>query len=203
MKGGSVMAYKITGIAAKIEFKVRKRIDLARLEAALDEARGDWTIQYRYFNEAGKQIEDRSQASSRCLEITRPDAALILVFSTGKLAFGAFKSEQDFESARQKIIQLIEEAGTIFESDPEMTYVRTVAGGDLHRELDIIDLNSKLSPVKYDPEKFPGLIYDRKDLGVRFLLFGSGKFAAIFKGKSEEALGRAIQALRDQLDALR
>ena len=82
---------------------------------------------------------------------------------------------QDAEKAVSKLLKKLKKFG-IRSSDPEITIQNIVANGDLHT---IINLNKAvllMEFVMYEPEVFPGLIYNMKDPRAVFLLFSTGKF---------------------------
>lgn len=77
------------------------------------------------------------------------------------------------------------------------------ASGDLGTELNLnaIAIGLGLEHVEYEPEQFPGLVYRVEDHDVVLLLFGSGK-VVITGGKEPDEAHRALDAVREELDAL-
>jgi len=105
---------------------------------------------------------------------------------------------QDAEKAVSKLLKKLKKFG-IRSSDPEITIQNIVANGDLHT---IINLNKAvllMEFVMYEPEVFPGLIYNMKDPRAVFLLFSTGKFVCTGI-KKKEILERAILKLKREIN---
>lgn len=74
-----------------------------------------------------------------------------------------------------------------------------VATGDLNQRLDLESILRVAPEAKYEPEKFPGLVYRMDEPNVVILIFTSGKLViAGAKRKAEVRL--AAEKLKETLD---
>lgn len=76
-----------------------------------------------------------------------------------------------------------------------------VASSNIGREIDLEQLYEDMSPVSYNPEDFPGLVYRIDDPDVSTLLFNSGKVVATGADGVSEATD-AIETLFSTLEDL-
>jgi transcription initiation factor TFIID TATA-box-binding protein len=75
-----------------------------------------------------------------------------------------------------------------------------VATGDLNQRLDLESILRVAPEAKYEPEKFPGLVYRLRKPKTATLLFSSGKMVCT-GAKSEASAGIAIRRVADDLKA--
>jgi transcription initiation factor TFIID TATA-box-binding protein len=75
-----------------------------------------------------------------------------------------------------------------------------VATGDLNQRLDLESILRVAPEAKYEPEKFPGLVYRLRKPRTTTLLFTSGKMVCT-GAKSEASARTAIRRLADELKA--
>lgn len=124
--------------------------------------------------------------------------ATFLIFSTGKMVVTGLEFVQDAEKAISKLLKKIKKLG-IKSSDPEITIQNIVANGDLHTLINLNKAVLLMEYVMYEPEVFPGLIYNMKDPRAVFLLFSTGKF--VCTGVKEEKILRiAILKLKREIN---
>ena len=105
---------------------------------------------------------------------------------------------QDAEKAVSKLLKRLKKFG-IRSSDPEITIQNIVANGDLHTIINLNKVVLLMEFVMYEPEVFPGLIYNMKDPRAVFLLFSTGKFVCIGI-KKKEILERATLKLKREIN---
>jgi transcription initiation factor TFIID TATA-box-binding protein len=84
-------------------------------------------------------------------------------------------------------------------SEPVITIQNIVANGDLHKTLNLNKAIITMDSVMYEPEVFPGLIYNMKNPRAVFLLFSTGRFVCTGV-KKENILKRAISKLKRQVN---
>jgi transcription initiation factor TFIID TATA-box-binding protein len=126
--------------------------------------------------------------------------ATFLIFSTGKMVITGLEDVDNAEIAVKKLLKKIRKFG-IKKNEPEIIIQNMVASGDFHQ---IIDLNKAvilMEYIMYEPEVFPGLIYNMKDPRAVFLLFSTGKFVCTGV-KTEEILEKAIMKLTKQINTM-
>jgi len=75
-----------------------------------------------------------------------------------------------------------------------------VATGDLNQRLDLESIVRVAPEAKYEPEKFPGLVYRLRKPKTATLLFSSGKMVCT-GAKSEASARTAITRVADELKA--
>lgn len=84
-------------------------------------------------------------------------------------------------------------------SNPEIVIQNIVANGDLHTLINLNKAVLLMEFVMYEPEVFPGLIYNRKDPRAVFLLFSTGKFVCTGI-KKKKILKKAILNLKRDIN---
>jgi transcription initiation factor TFIID TATA-box-binding protein len=86
-------------------------------------------------------------------------------------------------------------------SEPLITIQNIVANGNLHKSLNLNKAILTMESVMYEPEVFPGLIYNMKNPRAVFLLFSTGSF--VCTGVKEEViLKRAVLKLKKEINDL-
>lgn len=175
--------YNMVNIVASVRFNIKNKIDLKNL------AKMNKNMTYNPDTFPGLILRLHDLKST------------ILIFSTGKLVLTGFRKEQDAEPITQAVLQIIEQAGTVITSKPEIKIQNIVTAGDLNLKLDVDLIAISLEHVIYEPEVFPGLIHRMQDPKVVFLLFTSGKFVCV-GAKSETDVKRAIQQLQQEIQDL-
>ena len=125
-----------------------------------------------------------------------------LIFSTGKMVCTGARSEKEATRAIKKVVKTLKKNGIIILGRPTVEVQNIVASGDLHGEIDIERVLSKLKHVIYEPEQFPGLIYSMESPDVVFLLFASGKIVCT-GAKSTSMVYEAVDTLKRQLEKKR
>lgn len=85
-------------------------------------------------------------------------------------------------------------------SEHSVSTVNVVASSSTGREIDLDELARDMSPVSYDPEDFPGLVYRVENPEVSTLLFSSGKIVATGAEaiqEAEDAINKVFEDLRN------
>ncbi len=177
VKNVNRLDYRINNIVATAKIDINERLDLVKLARKLPDA--------EYFPERFPGL------------IYRQDhpRATFLIFSTGKMVITGLEFVSEANIAVKKLLKKIKKFG-IKIAEPEISVQNIVANGDLHT---LIDLNKAvliLDYVMYEPEVFPGLIYNMKNPRAVFLLFSTGKYVCTGV-KKEELLEEAILKLEE------
>jgi len=68
-------------------------------------------------------------------------------------------------------------------------------------DLSSISKGLLLKNVKYEPDQFPGLIYNMDEIGALLLIFSSGKIVCTGT-KSFEDASKAIEMMKDMISSL-
>ena len=174
--------YSINNIVATAKVEISEKFDLVKLARKLHDA--------EYFPERFPGLILRQ----------KDPRATFLIFSTGKMVITGLEDVDNAEIAVKKLLKKIRKFG-IKKNEPEIIIQNMVASGDFHQ---IIDLNKAvilMEYIMYEPEVFPGLIYNMKDPRAVFLLFSTGKFVCTGV-KTEEILEKAIMKLTKQINTM-
>jgi transcription initiation factor TFIID TATA-box-binding protein len=121
--------------------------------------------------------------------------AVLLIFSSGKIICTGAKSERQAKNAILKTLEELRKSGIMPLRRPEINIENIVASADLNCRIDLEDLASILKRTVYEPDQFPGLIYDMEDPRTVVLIFSSGKLICT-GAKSESDLIKAIEKLK-------
>jgi transcription initiation factor TFIID TATA-box-binding protein len=171
--------YKINNIVATAELDINEKIDLVKIARKLDNA--------EYFPERFPGLIYR-QYHPR---------STFLIFSSGKVVITGLELVDDADIAVKKLFKKIKKFGVKL-SEPKIQIQNIVANGDLHSFIDLNKVVLMMEHIMYEPEVFPGLIYNMKDPRAVFLLFSTGKYVCTGV-KKEEKLHEAISKLEKQI----
>lgn len=175
-----ILDYKINNIVATAKIDLIEKIDLVKIARKLHDA--------EYHPERFPGVIFR-QDNPR---------ATFLIFSTGKMVVTGLEIIEDAEKAVSKLLKKIKKIG-IKSSNPEIVIQNLVANGDLHTLINLNKAVLLMEFVMYEPEVFPGLIYNMKDPRAVFLLFSTGKFVCTGI-KEKKILKKAILKLKREIN---
>ncbi|MFX1595027.1 MAG: TATA-box-binding protein, partial [Promethearchaeota archaeon] len=178
----NILDYKINNIVATAQIDITDKLDLVKIARKLYDS--------EYFPERFPGLIYR-QENPR---------STFLIFSTGKMVITGLEFVHNAEIAVKKLLKKLKKLG-IKTSEPKITIQNMVASGDLHT---LIDLNKTVLFMEYsmyEPEVFPGLIYNMRDPRAVFLLFSTGKYVCTGV-KKKEILETAILNLIQKIKHL-
>lgn len=132
------------------------------------------------------------------LKMKRPKATA-LVFSSGRVVFAGAKSEEQAYRAVKLLAQRLRESGVEIKDDPEATIQNIVGTASLGGRVKIEDAARTLRRSLYEPEQFPGLLYEMDEPHISFLIFSSGRVVCT-GAKKEDDIYRAITTLQNTLE---
>jgi transcription initiation factor TFIID TATA-box-binding protein len=164
---------------ATTELDIAEKIDLVKLTRKLNDA--------EYFPERFPGLIFR-QENPR---------STFLIFSTGKMVITGLELVNDAKIVVKKLFKKLKKCG-IKITEPEIKIQNIVASGDLHCLIDLNQAVLLMEYIMYEPEVFPGLIYNMKDPRAVFLLFSTGKYVCTGV-KKEEILKEAILKLHREI----
>ncbi|MFW9941232.1 MAG: TATA-box-binding protein [Candidatus Thorarchaeota archaeon] len=171
--------YKINNIVATVNINLTGKIDLIKVARKFKDA--------EYFPERFPGLILR-QENPR---------ATFLIFSTGKMVITGLKVIENAQVAVAILFKKMKKIG-IKLPEPQIIIQNIVANGNLHTLLNLNKAVILLEYAMYEPEIFPGLIYNMKDPRAVFLLFSTGKFVCTgIKDKNviEEAISKLQQII--------
>jgi transcription initiation factor TFIID TATA-box-binding protein len=174
--------YKINNIVATVNINLTGKIDLIKIARKFKDA--------EYFPERFPGLILR-QENPR---------ATFLIFSTGKMVITGLEFIEDAQKAVAKLFKKMKKIG-IKLPEPQIVIQNIVANGNLHTLINLNKAAILLEYAMYEPEIFPGLIYNMKDPRAVFLLFSTGKFVCTGI-KDKNVIEEAISKLRQVINKL-
>jgi transcription initiation factor TFIID TATA-box-binding protein len=126
--------------------------------------------------------------------------ATFLLFSTGKMVITGLEVIQNASIAANILKKKMKKIG-IKVPNPKITIQNIVANGDLHSRINLNKATIVFEYAMYEPEVFPGLIYNMKHPRAVFLLFSTGKFVCTGV-KNEEIIEIAILNIIEKINRL-
>ena len=130
-------------------------------------------------------------------KLKQPKTA-ILVFASGKMVVTGARSEKEAYLAVSVIIKSLMSKKILTNPETNVKIQNVVASGNLFGEIDLELAASILDSCMYEPEEFPGLIYQMYDPKVVILIFASGKIVCT-GAKKEKEVSVAVRKLSLEL----
>lgn len=126
-----------------------------------------------------------------------------LIFRSGKIVCTGATSVEAVHKAVHIVFDELRALDIAVDESPDIAIQNIVTSADLGHSLNLnaIAIGLGLENVEYEPEQFPGLVYQMDDPGVVVLLFGSGKLV-ITGGTQPADAERALDTIRSRLDEL-
>lgn len=124
-----------------------------------------------------------------------------LLFSSGKVVCTGGRSRDEVSSIVGMIIDKLKDNGVDISKKPDVEVQNIVSSGNLWDSLDLNNLAFKLENAEYEPEQFPGLVYQMPNSHITFLLFGTGKIVCT-GAKNKKEIERAIEKLIKRIEKI-
>ncbi|MBN2603231.1 MAG: TATA-box-binding protein [Candidatus Thermoplasmatota archaeon] len=142
---------------------------------------------------------DPNEFSGLALNFRHPKTAA-LIFPSGRIVCTGAKNMDQLEDLINRAIDQIERAGSKIPEEPEVEIQNIIATSHINKTLDLVAVaKSKLiENVKFNPEKFPGLIIKMDNPRAVVLLFASGKIVCTGTKNLEDA-SLAINSIKEKL----
>ena len=131
-------------------------------------------------------------------KLKRPKTTTLL-FTSGKMVCTGARSAKSAKTAIAQVIKELRGQGIIIIANPDSEIVNIVASGDLRGTIDLEIVAERLCKTMYEPEQFPGLIYNMNEPKAVLLVFASGKIVCV-GAKTETDVNLAVEKLRDTLE---
>lgn len=134
--------------------------------------------------------------------LTDPKATL-LIFRSGAIVCTGTGSVDDARVSVDRGVNKLESLGVPVANDIEVQVQNIVLNGDLESEVNLnaLAIGLGLENAEYEPEQFPGLVYQIEGQDTVALIFGSGK-VVITGATSVEEGKESMIALREQIETL-
>ncbi len=121
-----------------------------------------------------------------------------LIFRSGKVVITGAKSMEEMKETVNAIKKHLEKINVKITVDPDITVQNVVASGNINMDLNLNVLAVKLRNTEYEPEQFPGLVYNLDGGKATFLLFSNGKIVCTGT-KGREEIEKAVEKLKENL----
>jgi transcription initiation factor TFIID TATA-box-binding protein len=131
-------------------------------------------------------------------KLKRPETTTLL-FASGKMVCTGARSAKSAKRAIAQVVKELRGQGIIIMANPDSEIENIVASGDLHGTIDLETVAERLFKTMYEPEQFPGLIYNMNEPKAVLLVFASGKIVCV-GAKTEIDVNLAVEKLRDTLE---
>ncbi|KYK33594.1 MAG: hypothetical protein AYK22_06410 [Thermoplasmatales archaeon SG8-52-3] len=127
----------------------------------------------------------------------------ILILSNGKVICTGATRIEEVEVSIRKLIEKMKNVGIEVETNPKIETQNIIVSTDLNKELNLsfISKSLMLKNVNYEPDQFPGLIYNMDEIRALLLIFSSGKIVCT-GAKSIEDASKGIEMMKEKLSSI-
>ncbi|UCF49475.1 MAG: TATA-box-binding protein [Thermoplasmatales archaeon] len=131
-----------------------------------------------------------------------PKTAILLLPNGRAICTGAISIEE-VETSILKVIEKITNAGIKINTKPGLEIQNIIVSTNVYKELnlDSISKGLLLKNINYEPDQFPGLIYNIDEIGALLLIFSSGKIVCSGTKNFEDAY-KGIEMMIEKLSSL-
>lgn len=172
---------KICNVVASADF--RQKLPLSAVRRALSTVSGP-----------------KSRFPGVVVRLDKPKTAN-LIFSTGKMICTGSSSEYGARTAVRKVVSSLKEKGIKLQK-PRVRIQNVVALVNFRRNINLEKVAKTLNGTIYEPEQFPGLIYQMDYPRTVALLFSNGK-AVLTGARNKAEVEAAVKKLEGSLFTLR
>lgn len=133
------------------------------------------------------------------LKLDKPNVAILLL-PNGKVICTGAKKIEDIEYSLKEVVNKIKSIGVKTKTKTNIEIQNIVASFELEKELNlsIISKGLMLENTSYEPDQFPGLVYNIEELGAILLIFSTGKIICTGVKNFEDA-SKAIEIMKDKI----
>jgi transcription initiation factor TFIID TATA-box-binding protein len=127
----------------------------------------------------------------------------VLILPSGKAVCTGAKNMEDVETSIKKITSMIKNIGIKVKTKPKIETQNIIASTDVEKELHLSSISKGLllEHVNYEPDHFPGLIYNIDEIRALLLIFSSGKIVCT-GAKNIEDTTKAIEMMKEKLSSI-
>jgi transcription initiation factor TFIID TATA-box-binding protein len=136
------------------------------------------------------------------LKLDEPNVAVLLL-PNGKVICTGAKKIEDIEYSIKFVVNKIKGIGLKIKSKTDIEIQNIIAYLDLNKELDLNAISKGLMQenISYEPDQFPGIVYNMDDLGAILLIFNSGKIVCTGVKKLDDVT-KAIEMMKEKISSL-
>jgi len=138
---------------------LRKSKALTRIENIVASASLSQAIDLSSIVRVFPHIEYRPELFPGLVFRLKKPKTATLIFRTGRMVRTGAKSEKDSKRALNKVVEELRNHGIPISNMPSIKIQNIVASVILGGAVDLENADSKLKRVMYEPEQFPGAIY--------------------------------------------
>ncbi len=127
----------------------------------------------------------------------------ILILPSGKVICTGAINMKEVEVSINQVTEKIKNVGIEVSANPRIETQNIIVSTDLNKGLDLsfISKGLLLKNVNYEPDQFPGLIYNMDDISAILLIFSSGKIICT-GAKSFDDASNGIEMMKEKLSSL-
>ena len=142
---------------------------------------------------------DPNEFSGLALNFRHPKTAA-LIFPSGRVVCTGAKNMDQLEDLINRAIDQIEKAGSKIPEEPEVEIQNIIATSHFNKTLDLaaVAKSNLMKNIRFQPEKFPGLIIKIDNPRAVVLLFKSGKIVCTGTNNLEDA-SLAVNSIIEKL----
>ena len=147
-------------------------------------------------------IYDPTEFLGLTLKLDKPNVAILLL-PNGKVICTGAKKLEDIEYSIKEVANKIKNIGLKINSKTDIEIQNIIVSTDLGKEPNLDLISKKLKPenLTYEPDKFPGLIYQMEEIDALMLIFNSGKIVCTGVKNLEDA-SKAIEMMKEKISSL-
>ena len=144
---------------------------------------------------------DPNEFSGLALNFRHPKTAA-LIFPSGRVVCTGAKNMDQLEDLINRAIDQIEKAGSKIPEEPEVEIQNIIATSSINKTLNLgaVAKSKIIENMKFNPEKFPGLVIKMENPRAVVLLFSSGKIVCTGTKNFEDA-SLAINSIKEKLSS--
>jgi len=145
---------------------------------------------------------DPNEFSGLTLKLDEPNVAILLL-PNGKVICTGAKKIEDIEYSMKEVSNKIKNIGIKIITKTELEIQNIIVSTDFGKELnlDLISKGLKIENLTYEPNQFPGLIYQMEEIDALMLIFNSGKIVCTGVKNLDDA-SKAIELIKEKIISL-
>jgi transcription initiation factor TFIID TATA-box-binding protein len=145
---------------------------------------------------------DPNEFSGLTFKLNEPNVAILLL-PNGKIICTGAKKIEDINYSIKEVTDKIKNIDIKLKNKPNIEIQNIIVSTDLEKELDLNTLSKSLllENISYEPDQFPGLVYQMKDFGAILLIFSTGKIVCTGIKNLENA-SKAIEIIKEKILSL-
>ncbi len=164
---------------------------------AVAKLRTDIPVDKLFAEEEAKSYETESFPGA-VYRVKEPKA-VALIFSSGRVVCTGAKSVRDADEAMRKVLDRLRGLGVAVPKKVEVEIDKIVAAFRMKEGVDLAAVSKGLEGSRYEPERFPGIIYSTEEPRMDFIILSSGRIICT-GARSIKDIQSSVKALKAKLE---